>query len=178
MGGKLDYCTECGRELKTQHIEGRNRRCCRECDRVEYQNPKPCAGILVVDEDELLLIKRKQPPSVGAWSLPAGYLEADEPPEKAAVRELEEEASLQTTVETLTLVDTVFVRHPDGSHVLVIVYAISRDYTSGEAVAGSDAGAAQYWNIENLEAHETEHQNQDILKPCSELNRSSKTTHS
>jgi len=93
----------------------------------------------------VLLIKRTEPPAAGAWSIPAGYLEADEPPRDAAVRELREETNLTLAVDDLQLLDTVFVRRPNGQYVLVIVYGSSRSMATGTIVSGSDAADAQCW---------------------------------
>ena len=85
------FCPACGTGLTDRRVEGRDRRFCPACERPVYRNPKPCAGVLVVDGGRLLLVERTEPPAVGAWSVPAGYLEADEPPRAAAARELREE---------------------------------------------------------------------------------------
>ena len=73
-GLPIKFCPRCGAELVRRWIEGRKRNFCKECNRPLYQNPKPCAGVLVVDGVEVLLIERTQPPAVGSWSVPAGYL--------------------------------------------------------------------------------------------------------
>lgn len=150
-----NYCPTCGTELVDEQIEGRIRRYCQQCEQPIYRNPKPCAGVLVVDKREhVLLVKRTEPPAPGAWSVPAGYLEADEPPRHAAVRELREETNLTLTEGGLQLLDTVFVRHPSGQHVLVIVYTASRSNTTGTVAPGSDAADAQFWNLSELQRSE------------------------
>ena len=91
-------------ELIDKQVEERTRRYCQQCEQPIYQNPKPCAGVLVVDEREcVLLVKRTEPPAPGAWSIPAGYLEADEPPRQAAVRELYEETNVAVSKGDITL---------------------------------------------------------------------------
>ena len=42
----------------------------------------------------VLLVKRATPPRHGYWALPAGYMDADELPEEALVREVSEETGL------------------------------------------------------------------------------------
>ena len=150
VGLTFEFCPVCGAELVRRLIEGRDRHFCERCDCPVYRNPKPCAGVLVVNGAKVLLIERTQPPAVGSWSVPAGYLEADEPPRVAAVRELEEETSVSVSRDSLSLFDTAFVEHPDGSHVLVLVYVAPRAETSGEPAAGTDAGAARFWRPERL----------------------------
>ncbi|WP_435079439.1 NUDIX domain-containing protein [Halococcus sp. AFM35] len=147
------YCPTCGTDLVDQQLEGRTRRYCPNCEQPIYRNPKPCAGVLVVDKrDQVLLVQRTQPPAVGAWSLPAGYLEADEPPAMAAVRELSEETALSLAIEDLQLHDTTFVRHPGRHHVLVVIYTASRSQTTGSVEADSDAAAARFWGLAEFRA--------------------------
>ncbi|RMF94338.1 MAG: NUDIX hydrolase, partial [Planctomycetota bacterium] len=43
----------------------------------------------------VLLIRRDREPYAGAWALPGGFMEIDEPPREAAFRELHEETSLR-----------------------------------------------------------------------------------
>jgi 8-oxo-dGTP diphosphatase len=52
------------------------------------------ASVAIVRRDDLLLIQRNRPPSEGLWTLPGGRLEAGEPPEACALRELKEELGL------------------------------------------------------------------------------------
>ncbi|MFB6226985.1 MAG: NUDIX domain-containing protein [Halobacteriales archaeon] len=154
MTTKIAYCTSCGSKLVERPIEGRQRKQCPECGRVVYRNPKPCAGVLVVDGERLLLVKRSNPPAVGSWSVPAGYLEYDEPPEAGAVRELAEETGIQTTESALDLFDTAFVQHPDDQYILVILYVVSRDHVEGIPEAGDDADAARFWTLDGIDEQE------------------------
>ena len=152
---RINYCPACRTKLNDKQIEGRMRRYCQQCEQPIYQNPKPCAGVLVIDDCErVLLIKRTEPPAPGAWSVPAGYLEADEPPSHAAVRELHEETNITLSEDGLQLLDTIFVRHPDGQHVLVIVYTALRSTTTGRVIPGSDAADAQFWSLSELRRSE------------------------
>jgi len=146
----LNFCATCGSALDTRRTEGRQRHYCPNCDRPIYRNPKPCAGVLVVDSGSVLLIQRTNPPAVGSWSLPAGFLEFDEPPRQAAARELHEETNLTVAPDSLSLAGTTFIQHSDGQFVLVVVYAVSHAQTDGEVNAGSDAADARFWEYESL----------------------------
>lgn len=145
------YCPDCGNGLGSRIIEGRSRAYCRSCKRPIYRNPKPCAGVLVVDDGQVLLVKRTQPPGVGTWSVPAGFLEYDEPPATGAVRELKEETNVIVSEDDIELFDTAFVTAGQRENVLVLIYRANRIQTDGEPEAGSDAGAARFWEIESLE---------------------------
>ena len=58
--------------------------------------------LMVVDtviytDEEVLMIKRKNPPFAGHWALPGGFIDPGETPKQAAMRELVEETELATT---------------------------------------------------------------------------------
>ena len=60
---------------------------------------QPCAGGIVFDPaGRLLLIRRGQPPSAGAWSVPGGRCRPGESAPAACVRELAEETGLDVAV--------------------------------------------------------------------------------
>lgn len=55
------------------------------------------------EEPSLLLIQRKYDPFAGKWALPGGFVDQDEPLDKAAARELQEETSVDPGVENIRL---------------------------------------------------------------------------
>ena len=91
----MKYCSSCGSEVELKIPEGDNlpRYCCTSCDYIHYQNPKIVTGTLPIKEDTILLCKRAIHPRQGLWTLPAGFLENEEPLETGAARECVEEAN-------------------------------------------------------------------------------------
>ena len=85
------YCPLCAAELITRQVDARSRQACPACGFIYYENPVPAAGCLIEREGRVLMVQRKYPPYVGGWTLPAGFIEYDETPEQAAVRETGEE---------------------------------------------------------------------------------------
>lgn len=145
------YCPECGSALENKMVEGRERLFCSSCDKVIWRNPKPAAGVLLENgSGEVLLIKRGNWPNIGTWSIPAGFIERDEKPVDAASRELEEETSLQVEAEDLDLLDNLMVKHPDGKHVLVVVFRADIEDVKGELSSGDDAEKAEFQDLEKL----------------------------
>ncbi|MEM7734231.1 MAG: NUDIX domain-containing protein [Deinococcota bacterium] len=57
------------------------------------------AGVLIINDDgHVLLVQEKQPSAAGLWHIPAGFVEAHEPLEQAAIREAKEETGLDVTL--------------------------------------------------------------------------------
>ena len=70
-------CPHCGREITL------------------YRNPIPTTDIIIMIDNAIVLIKRKNPPE--GWALPGGFIDYGESAEAAAKREALEETSLDVT---------------------------------------------------------------------------------
>jgi ADP-ribose pyrophosphatase YjhB (NUDIX family) len=121
MTQRARHCMACGSPLRTARQEGRRRRRCPRCDWTFYDNPVPAAVAVVTGRRGILLARRGAPPYAGTWDLPGGFLEADEAPERALVRELREELGARAVVTRLH--GFAADRYgPGGFPVLVIVF--------------------------------------------------------
>jgi 8-oxo-dGTP diphosphatase len=67
---------------------------CASCRYRIYDYPRACAGMLVVKDGALLVLRRGHAPKRGFLDLPGGFIEAGEALEDAARRELREETGL------------------------------------------------------------------------------------
>lgn len=87
------FCARCGHCLTEQLLPGdhRKRQVCPACGFVAYRNAKPCAGVLPTQNGQVLLARRGVPPYLGCWDIVGGFMEHDEAPEDAALREAREE---------------------------------------------------------------------------------------
>ncbi len=127
----------------------RSRMVCRVCARTVYAHLRVGAGVLIQRDGELLLLQRSPDADAfpGAWNLPSGYCEADEPPPVAAAREAAEETGLQVRVERLANV-CYFDDDPRGNGLLLVYEAAA---VGGELrVDGNEAVAAGYFHPDRL----------------------------
>ncbi|MBS3782201.1 MAG: NUDIX domain-containing protein [Candidatus Thermoplasmatota archaeon] len=129
-----------------------------------YRNPSPTVDGIVKQNDKLLLIKRKNSPFKGDYALPGGFVEYNEPVEKAVIREVEEETGLKTKIKRLIGVYSAPDRDPRG-HMISTVFSL--DITGGSPEGGSDAEKARYFDIEHLPELAFDHE--DIIDDFLEL---------
>lgn len=142
----FEFCPRCGSRLLEKFLDGRIRQTCPECQFVLYQNPLPASAVILEEEGKVLLVKRKYEPKVGAWTLSAGFIEIDETPEEAAVRETLEETGLD--VKIIDLFDVQGVCESAIDNVVLIVYLVLR--TGGKLKPGDDAEEAQFFPLDRL----------------------------
>jgi ADP-ribose pyrophosphatase len=69
---------------------------CPECDFTLFFGPVAAVGGLIVDDEQrLLLVRRARDPGKGKWGLPGGFVDRGETIEEALLREIEEETALK-----------------------------------------------------------------------------------
>src|SRR4051812_24198774 len=103
--------------------------------------PCVCVGAIVVDDDQLLLIRRGHGPAAGEWSVPGGRVEPGETVAEAVVRELVEETGLEGACGPLV---GWVERIGDGYHFVILDFAVTLLETNPEPIAGDDAAEAEW----------------------------------
>lgn len=140
------FCHRCGNRMSTTYISGRKRLTCTDCGFIHYQNPVPGAGVLVEIDGGVVLIRRGHSPYKGKWALPAGFIEADESIEEAAIRECKEETNLEVELIDMFGVDSF----PEGSTQSGIIIFYRARPISGKLAPGDDAVEVKIFTPENL----------------------------
>jgi len=125
---------------------GVKRRVCPGCGFVQYRNPSPAVGMLVLDGNRVLLVKRKFEPFKGLWSIPSGFVEYDEDVRTTAVRELREETGLEVSIDSLAAVESCF-DDPRGNAILILYTGVVE---GGEMTAADDAVDIGYFALDEL----------------------------
>ena len=117
---------------------------CADCGFVQFHDPKVAVIALVVNHGRVLLAQRAVDPAKGKWSLPGGYMDADEMPQQALQRELREEVGLD--VQITALLDIYPMDNEDGEHIgIVLAYgAVPTDSPDIPFVADDVQAAGWY----------------------------------
>ena len=90
----VKYCPRCGGDSFPE--KSRNFFRCDRCDFHFHINASTAvAGIITDDAGRILLIRRGKDPGKGKWSVPGGFVDADESAEAALEREMREEVNLE-----------------------------------------------------------------------------------
>ena len=143
----IKFCPYCGYKLVRKMLEGRKRLYCSRCGKIYYENPTPVVAVIVRDnEGKILLIKRKIEPRKGEWALPSGFMEIEETPIEAALRELDEETGLKGKSKRLIGV------YPNNSeiHGFLVAIIYEAEIVGGELCAGDDAEEAEFFAVSQL----------------------------
>ncbi|KAF0852642.1 mitochondrial Nudix hydrolase superfamily protein (8-oxo-dGTP diphosphatase) [Andalucia godoyi] len=96
------------------------------------------------DAREVLLVRRGRPPYEGFWALPGGYVEYNEDPEIAVLRELKEETGVSGCVKGLVAVMGDPSRDP-VKHVVTIGYAVQVSDDADECLVPGDDALDARW---------------------------------
>ncbi len=141
------FCARCGQMMIEAMAGGRLRPKCPDCGYVQYANPVPGAGVLIEMDAGIVLIKRGHNPHKGRWALPAGFIEADESIEEAAIRECKEETGLDVELIEMFHVDS-FPNDPTPQSGIIIFYRVRP--IGGKLTPGDDAHEAAIFRPENI----------------------------
>lgn len=145
-------CARCGRPLRRRaatatrprHIE------CPRCRYLLYDYPRAAAGVVVVKDEAVLLLRRAHPPRVGCLDIPGGFVDAGESIEQAARRELREETRLTIgRLEFLGFYWDEYVLRGFGRFPTMNFYYVGR-WRRGTPVAGDDAATAEWVPVGRL----------------------------
>ena len=116
---------------------------------MRYENPIPAATALVLsDQNQLLLGKRKNDPQKGHWCLPGGFIELGESMEQAALRELKEETGLDGTI--VSFVDCFYQESKFYGSLIIFGYLI--EIAGGELRADDDLEEVRFFALDELPA--------------------------
>ncbi|MEZ0329460.1 MAG: NUDIX hydrolase [Dissulfuribacterales bacterium] len=115
--------------------------------------PHLAVSTVVLNEKEILAVKRRNPPAENTWALPGGSVKLGETLFDAAIREtLEETGVLVQPLRFLTAVDAIY--HDEDGVVrfhYAIIYILAQ-YLQGQPSPRDDALEARWLAIQDLHA--------------------------
>ena len=140
------FCIHCGSDLTMIKYDGRYRFKCPTCEWIYYPQLKVSSAAQITDGNRLLLVKRAFDPWKNFWYMPAGYVESDESPIDAVIREVSEETKLDIKVNELLDV-YYFDDDPRGNGIL-IVYTC--EIINGKPSKTDEANDIGYFSTDKL----------------------------
>lgn len=130
----------------------------------EYKKPSVTTDVFIYDERfNFILIKRKNNPFKDYWALPGGFVDYGETVESAAIREAEEETSINVKLEDLVNVYSNPDRDSRG-HTISIVYTAKGDFNKRKA--NDDAKDIDIFSVEKLNEINLAFDHDKIIKDC------------
>ncbi len=116
------------------------------------RQPQIGVGAIVVHQKKILLVKRKNPPGAGLWSIPGGKLKFGESLKQTAEREVFEETGIKIKAGDPVYTFEVIERDEQGLvrfHYVII--DLLAKYLSGTPQAADDAQDCGWFSKQELE---------------------------
>ncbi|MDQ1373370.1 MAG: 8-oxo-dGTP diphosphatase [Actinomycetota bacterium] len=109
-------------------------------------SPEVCVGVIAVDADRLLLVRRGRGAAQGEWSVPGGRVKAGETLAEAVVRELLEETGLEGVCnDFIGWVERI----DDDNHFVILDFHVDV-LEPRDPVAGDDAAEARWVSLSEV----------------------------
>ena len=134
---------------------------------------QPIAGIgaIVIHANQVLLVKRANPPKQGLWCIPGGKIEFGETLQQAAEREIKEETGI--TIKAGAPIYVFDLIEAGRFHYIIV--DLLAEYVSGSPASGDDASDAGWFSLDNIDLphidaetkallHNINAQRQDLLR--------------
>jgi len=138
-----NFCPNCGHKILDPAFPVH----CNDCGKTYYQNAKPGASVLPIKNGRVLLAKRAIEPYRGTYDVIGGFMEANELPEAAALREAKEETGLNMRI--ISLLGAYVDRYgEDGEYTLNFHY-ITEFGEGEEPKAMDDIEKVEWFDIMN-----------------------------
>jgi len=119
-----------------------------------HRYPLPAVGALIIYNNRVLLVQRRNPPMVGQWAIPGGRVEWGESMAAAAAREVLEETAIHITVgEIIYVFESLTGDDGNGlptHHYVLIDFAATPIDPTAEPVPADDALDARWVSLDAL----------------------------
>lgn len=132
-----------------------------------HKNPSLTVdAVIICENNEIALIKRKNDPYKGSWALPGGFVEYGETVESAVLREVKEETGLEVDLITMVGIYSDPDRDPRG-HTVTICYLAKK--VGGNLKADTDASKTNCFKKDEISRLKLAFDHDIILKDAFKL---------
>jgi ADP-ribose pyrophosphatase YjhB (NUDIX family) len=129
-----------------------------------HVTPKVGADAAIFDGDGRILLMRRSDDDT--WCLPCGWVEPNEAPAAAAVREAREETGLDVQVVELVAVLSRLASPVSGAHAMVAVVYLC-DVVGGSLQGSHEGPDLRYWAIEDVPVWHPQHRERALAARAS-----------
>jgi len=129
------------------------------------RQPLVGVGVLVRRGDSVLIVKRRNDPGRGLWSIPGGVLELGETLEDAAKREAKEETGVDIAVDSLLDVYNLIKKDEAGRiryHYVLVNYLAH--YIKGKLKRNAESSEIRWVKVNELNRYHTTKTLERLLK--------------
>ena len=130
---------------------------CPHCGR--FKNRGVSIDAVILRNNKVLLIKRRNSPFKGMWALPGGYVEFNENANETIKREVKEETNLDVVTSELSDVYTDPKRDPRST--ISLAYVVK---ATGNTKPGDDASEVEWFKLDKLPKLAFDHE--QIITEC------------
>lgn len=146
---EMNYCPRCAHPLEDRFVFERTRRVCPACDFIFWREHKVATAAILEQDGQVLLVRRTMTPGQGKWTIPGGFVEFDEDPREAVVREVWEETGYP--VEIVRLLDVIFGReHARGASLLIVYLTRLLSDAPTRGVDEKEVDAVGFFSLDQL----------------------------
>jgi len=130
---------------------------------VGYQTPKVDSRGVVFQNGKILLVKEL---ADGGWTLPGGWMDVNETPGEAVVREVREESGYYVrAVKLMAVYDRRLHGHPPYLfHIYKLFFMC--DLLGGEAAVSIETGGAEFYGLDELPPLSTQRTTLEEIQRC------------
>jgi len=135
-------------------------------------HPVVGVGAVVWRGEDVLLVRRANPPRPGSWTLPGGAQHVGETVAEAVHREIREETGVEIEIFDVVAVVDLIDRDDAGAvrfHYTVV--DLLAEWRHGEATAGDDADAVAWVGTDDLDAFGVSPQAKRVIATAAGMRR-------
>jgi ADP-ribose pyrophosphatase len=127
--------------------------------------PRAAVGAVVVRGEEVLLVRRRDPPNAGQWAVPGGSVRLGETLQAAAEREVFEETGVRVRAGLPVFAFDAIERDPAGRvRYHYVVVDLLAEPLAGQPSAGDDALDARWFRLDALPGADVNATTRALLK--------------